>query len=98
MEFKPERWDNLPPAVKDMPGVWGHLMTFVHGNQSCIGYRFAVVEIKALLYSLVRSIEFSIDPEIEIVGKSGIVTRPCVKSQPNQGNQMPLICKPITRL
>ncbi|KAG9084063.1 hypothetical protein FRC06_004251, partial [Ceratobasidium sp. 370] len=71
MEFRPERWDNLPPMVKEMPGVWGHLMTFVHGNQSCIGFRFAVTEMKALLYSLVRSIEFDIDPDIEIEGKTG---------------------------
>ncbi|QRW08852.1 cytochrome P450 family protein [Ceratobasidium sp. AG-Ba] len=97
LDFRPERWDDLPPLVKEMPGVWGHLMTFVHGNQSCIGFRFAVVEMKALLYSLLRSIEFAIDPEIEIEGKTGIVTRPCVKSQPKQGNQMPLICKPVTR-
>ncbi|KAG8685816.1 hypothetical protein FRC11_010041, partial [Ceratobasidium sp. 423] len=27
LDFKPERWDNLPEAVKDMPGVWSHLMT-----------------------------------------------------------------------
>ncbi|KAG9098413.1 hypothetical protein FS749_003865 [Ceratobasidium sp. UAMH 11750] len=26
-EFRPERWDNLPELAKDMPGVWGHLMT-----------------------------------------------------------------------
>ncbi|KAG8740821.1 hypothetical protein FRC10_003849 [Ceratobasidium sp. 414] len=71
MEFRPERWDSLPPMVKEMPGIWGHIMTFVHGNQSCIGFRFAVTEMKALLYSLVRSVEFDIDPEIEIEGKTG---------------------------
>ncbi|KAG9077261.1 hypothetical protein FRC06_009007, partial [Ceratobasidium sp. 370] len=27
MEFRPERWDDLPQAAKMMPGVWGHLMT-----------------------------------------------------------------------
>ncbi|KAG8794507.1 hypothetical protein FRC12_023914, partial [Ceratobasidium sp. 428] len=93
LEFRPERWDNPPPMVKEMPGVWSNLMTFIEGPNSCIGYRFAVVEIKALLYSLLRSIEFSIDPSIEIVGKTGLVTRPCVKSQLDRGNQMPLICK-----
>ncbi|KAG8718907.1 hypothetical protein FRC09_011930 [Ceratobasidium sp. 395] len=68
-----ERWGNLPAAVKDMPGVWGNVMTFAHGTSSCIGYRFAVIEIKALLYSLVQSIEFGIDPEIEIESKTGRV-------------------------
>ncbi|KAG9090311.1 hypothetical protein FRC06_001130, partial [Ceratobasidium sp. 370] len=44
MEFIPERWENLSAAVKEMPGVWGNLMTFAHGSHSCIGYRFAVIE------------------------------------------------------
>ncbi|CCO36563.1 Taurochenodeoxycholic 6 alpha-hydroxylase [Rhizoctonia solani AG-1 IB] len=65
-DFKPERWDNLPESVNEMPGVWGHLMTFIHGQRSCIGYRFSIIEMKALLYSLVRSIEFSIDPKVKI--------------------------------
>ncbi|KAG8794519.1 hypothetical protein FRC12_023926 [Ceratobasidium sp. 428] len=97
MEFRPERWENLPSSVKDMPGVWGNLMTFAHGAYSCIGYRFAVIEIKALLHSLVRSIEFSIDPEIEIESKTGtIATRPYVKSDPKKGDRMPLRCKTVT--
>ncbi|CAE6529926.1 unnamed protein product [Rhizoctonia solani] len=97
-EFKPERWDNLPEAAKQMPGVWGHLMTFIHGNRACIGYRFALIEMKALLYSLVRAIEFNIDPTIEIEAKSSIVTRPRVVSQPEKGNQMPLICTAVTSI
>lgn len=98
MEFKPERWDNPPEAAKQMPGVWGHLMTFIHGNRSCIGYRFALIEMKALLYSLVRAVEFNIDPTIEIEAKSSIVTRPRVVSQPEKGNQMPLICTAVTSI
>ncbi|QRV80086.1 cytochrome P450 family protein [Ceratobasidium sp. AG-Ba] len=27
LEFKPERWDNLPSQVKEMPGLWGNIMT-----------------------------------------------------------------------
>ncbi|KDN36671.1 hypothetical protein RSAG8_10669, partial [Rhizoctonia solani AG-8 WAC10335] len=65
-EFRPERWEHLPEAANQVPGVVGHLMTFIHGQRSCIGYRFSIIEMKALLYSLVRSIEFSIDPNITI--------------------------------
>ncbi|KAG9074412.1 hypothetical protein FRC06_010715, partial [Ceratobasidium sp. 370] len=65
-EFRPERWDDLPEAANTMPGIWGHLMTFIQGNRSCIGYRFAVAEMKALLYTLVRAIEFDIDPNIKL--------------------------------
>ncbi|CEL63636.1 putative cytochrome P450 311a1 OS=Drosophila melanogaster GN=Cyp311a1 PE=2 SV=1 [Rhizoctonia solani AG-1 IB] len=71
MEFNPDRWNNLPEAVKDMPGVWGHILTFLHGPHACIGYRFAVEEIKILLYTLVRVFEFELDPSIEIEDKTG---------------------------
>ncbi|KAG9128433.1 hypothetical protein FRC07_012541 [Ceratobasidium sp. 392] len=92
-QFRPERWDNLPESTKDMPGVWGHLMTFLVGNRSCIGYRFGIIEMKALLYSLVRAIDFSINPDTEIEAKAMIVMRPRVVSEPEKGNQMPLICR-----
>ncbi|KAF8750444.1 cytochrome p450 [Rhizoctonia solani] len=71
MEFNPDRWNSTPKAVKDMPGVWGHILTFLHGPHACIGFRFAVEEIKTLLYVLVRAFEFQIDPKIEIEGKTG---------------------------
>ncbi|KAG9128431.1 hypothetical protein FRC07_012539 [Ceratobasidium sp. 392] len=94
-EFRPERWDNLPQGAKAMPGVWGNIMTFLVGNRSCIGYRFAVIEMKALIYSLIRAIEFDINPDIEIEGKTAMVTRPRIVSEPEKGNQLPLICKPV---
>ncbi|KAH7337785.1 cytochrome P450 [Rhizoctonia solani] len=95
-EFRPERWENLPEAANELPGVVGHLMTFIHGQRSCIGYRFSIIEMKALIYTLVRSIEFSIDPNIEIARSVTAVIRPHVASEPEKGNQMPLICKPVS--
>ncbi|KAL7277334.1 hypothetical protein ACG7TL_009192 [Trametes sanguinea] len=55
-------------------GLWGHMLTFgggtpVNGNRSCIGYRFALSEIKIFLYVLVRDLGFSIDPNLEIEKK-----------------------------
>ncbi|CUA74247.1 Cytochrome P450 4A25 [Rhizoctonia solani] len=95
-EFRPERWERLPEAANEMPGVLGHLMTFIHGQRSCIGYRFSIIEMKALIYSLVRSIEFSIDPKILIGITVGAVIRPHIASEREKGNQMPLICKPVS--
>ncbi|KEP46042.1 cytochrome P450 family protein, partial [Rhizoctonia solani 123E] len=95
-EFRPERWEHLPEAADEVPGVVGHLMTFIHGQRSCIGYRFSMIEMKALLYSLVRSIEFSIDPKITIGISATAVIRPHVTSEREKGNQLPLICKPVS--
>ncbi|GJE91800.1 cytochrome P450 [Phanerochaete sordida] len=92
--FRPERW--LEDGARgDAKGLWGGVMTFgtgvvVSGNRSCIGYRFAVNEIKLFLFALVRDIEFAIDPWIEVEKRVNVVTRPCVKSEPHMGNQMPL--------
>ncbi|OBZ71108.1 hypothetical protein A0H81_08616 [Grifola frondosa] len=81
-------------------GLWGNILTFgngnpVNGNRACIGYRFALSEIKIFLFVLVRDIEFSIDPSIEIEKKVNVVTRPCVKSEPHRGNQMPLYVRRV---
>ncbi|KAG8696934.1 hypothetical protein FRC09_008186 [Ceratobasidium sp. 395] len=95
MQFRPDRWSNLPEAAEDMPGVWGHLMTFTYGSRSCIGFRFALIEMKAMLYTLVRAIEFEINPSIEMQTKS-LSARPLITSRPQEGNQMPLVCKPVS--
>lgn len=44
MPFRPERWENPPEAISSIPGVWGHLFTFLGGPRACIGYRFSLVE------------------------------------------------------
>ena len=30
--------------MSSIPGVWGHLLTFLGGPHACIGYRFSVTE------------------------------------------------------
>ncbi|KAH9855328.1 cytochrome P450 [Lenzites betulinus] len=107
--FRPERW--TPDEVDEgasrrraaVQGLWGNMMTFgggnpVNGNRSCIGYRFALNEIKIFLYVLVRDLEFSIDPAIEVEKKVNVLTRPSVKSEPHRGNQMPLYIRRVLPL
>ncbi|KAN0097938.1 Cytochrome P450 [Tylopilus felleus] len=93
-EFKPERWQNIPEAVSQIPGVWGHLMSFLGGPRACIGYRFSVVEMKAILFTLVRTFEFELAvPVSEIGSKWTMVQRPVLRSDPNRP-QLPLLIKP----
>ncbi|KAJ7110658.1 cytochrome P450 [Mycena epipterygia] len=99
MEFKPERWEAATPVSNTIPGVWGHMMTFLGGPRSCIGFRFSLVEMKALIFTLVRGFEFELAVPIADVGKKGtaIVQRPIVLSERAAGNQMPLLVKPVVR-
>ncbi|KAF7342579.1 hypothetical protein MSAN_02014600 [Mycena sanguinolenta] len=65
-EFRPERWEKIPSSASAIPGVWANLLTFFAGPHNCIGFRFALVEMKALLFTLIRAFEF------EEAAKSGI--------------------------
>ncbi|KAI0061590.1 cytochrome P450 [Artomyces pyxidatus] len=94
-EFRPDRWDAPPAAAADVPGLYAHILTFlngspVSGNRACIGYKFALTEIKVFLYYLLRDIEFTLDADVVIEKRVNIVTRPFVASAPELGNQMPL--------
>ncbi|KAF8497510.1 cytochrome P450 [Russula emetica] len=94
-EFKPERWEAIPEAVKAIPGVFGNLMTFITGAHACIGYRFAVTEMKAILFGFVRSFDFELAvPPAQITRKSLIVARPFLTSDQDSGPQLPLIIRP----
>jgi len=61
-EFRPERWDEL----KDVPNT--HFITFQHGAlllneikvgpRSCIGRKFAEMEMRVVLAALIGSLNF----------------------------------------
>ncbi|KAJ7778733.1 cytochrome P450 [Mycena maculata] len=97
MEFIPERWESQSIS-NSIPGVWGHMLTFLGGPRACIGYRFSLVEMKVLLFTLVRAFEFELAIPVSDLGKkSSVVQRPIIRSQPEAGNQMPLLIKPYVR-
>lgn len=63
-DFKPERHfkQDLPAGMaanrKAVPGVWGNILTFLGGTRNCIGYRFALAEMKVILFVLMRHLTF----------------------------------------
>ncbi|KAH6909132.1 cytochrome P450 [Coprinopsis sp. MPI-PUGE-AT-0042] len=60
-EWKPERWLNeLPQTLTDskIPGVYSHLMTFIGGGRSCVGFKFALLEIKLMTFHLLDRVKF----------------------------------------
>ncbi|KLO13377.1 cytochrome P450 [Schizopora paradoxa] len=94
LEFNPDRWANIPESTTSIPGVFANLLSFLGGPRSCIGYRFALVEMKALLFTLIRSFEFELGiPDAELEKRSTVVTRPYLKSEKRGKAQMPLLVK-----
>jgi cytochrome P450 len=94
-EFKPERWDSVPEGATNIPGVWGKQLSFLGGPRACIGYRFSIIEMKALLFTLIRAFELELAvPAKDIRSKQSIVQRPIVVTEPENGHQLPLVIKP----
>ncbi|KAG0696191.1 cytochrome P450 [Suillus ampliporus] len=85
-EFNPDRWASPPDLASQIPGVWGHLMTFLGGPRACIGYRFSLVEYFELAV-----------PASDIGKKSMIVQRPILHSDPESKSQLPLLVKPYCK-
>ncbi|EEB96390.1 hypothetical protein MPER_04485 [Moniliophthora perniciosa FA553] len=95
-EFKLDRWDDLPSTVagSGIPGVWSHMLTFLGGARSCIGWRLSLTEMRCLIFVLVRAFEFELGvPKEDIGRKLAVVQTPMLKSDPKKVAQLPLIVK-----
>jgi len=94
LEFKPERWLSPPSKASTVPSVYSNIFTFFAGARGCIGHRFAVAEIKILLFTLVRDIIFeaAVKPG-DIETKATLITRPQLRSEPENGSQLPMFLK-----
>ncbi|KAA1472336.1 cytochrome P450 [Dentipellis sp. KUC8613] len=89
-EWKPERWlSPLPDSVSDaaIPGVYSNTMTFFGGNRSCIGFKFALLEIKVVLSTLLPALRFA-PARKQIEWMMGTIASPSVKGC--AGSMLPL--------
>ncbi|KAI0759702.1 cytochrome P450 [Trametes elegans] len=94
-EFRPERWDALPDAVLGIPGIWGHNLTFMGGQHACLGYRFALNEIKAVMFTLLRAFHFELAVAPNEIGASPtLLSRPIHRSDTEHGPQLPMLVSP----
>ncbi|KAF8521630.1 cytochrome P450 [Hysterangium stoloniferum] len=72
-------------------GVISNVATFSSGVRSCIGWRFAMIEMQAILIEFLENFEFSVPPgNIEIIrGPTGLMT-PMVKGSKSRKTELPL--------
>ncbi|KAJ7701729.1 cytochrome P450 [Mycena metata] len=84
LEFKPDRWTKgkADSVETKLPGIYGNTMTFLGGGRSCIGFKFAQLEMKVVVCVLLRSFSFS-KPDSGIRWrKTGIMPSPYVNDEP----------------
>ncbi|THH08672.1 hypothetical protein EW145_g2548 [Phellinidium pouzarii] len=93
-EWKPERWlKPLPTSVSDahIAGVYSSLMTFSAGPRSCIGFKYAELEMKLILSVLLKSFKFELPIGKTIIWNLGGIQTPAVKGAETQTPQLPLL-------
>ncbi|KAF7725053.1 hypothetical protein EC973_000460 [Apophysomyces ossiformis] len=71
-QFKPSRWDELP-AKNVSPYVY---MPFLAGPHQCIGNKFALIEMKMILCTLIKDFCFTEKPGFRFKRQHVLVTRP----------------------
>ncbi|KAJ7797219.1 cytochrome P450 [Mycena olivaceomarginata] len=84
LEFKPERWTNgkADSVTTKLCGIYGNTMTFIGGGRSCIGFKFAQLEMKVVACVLLRAYKFSA-PVTRIQWRNtGIMLTPHVNDRP----------------
>ncbi|KAF9262374.1 cytochrome P450 [Marasmius fiardii PR-910] len=90
--FKPERWLEKSERTKGPSiGMYANLMTFSAGVQSCMGWRFAVLELQAFIVELIGNFEFTLTPECDKIRKEySRVVVPTLEGELSKGVQCPL--------
>ncbi|KAJ7647419.1 cytochrome-450 hydroxylase [Roridomyces roridus] len=95
-EFNPDRWDNLPEAVKEYPWHFSSLLSFSAGPRACPGLRFALVEMRCLYYVLLTNFVFR-ETEDKITKHNVVLTRPYLTGKFKDGTQCPLLVSRFVR-
>ncbi|KAA1467366.1 cytochrome P450 [Dentipellis sp. KUC8613] len=86
--WKPERWLEPLPSKTRIPGVYSNIMTFSDGPRSCIGFKFAELEMKVVLVELISSLRFEVSKPV--VWRYGMVMSPALEGDPDSKPQLPL--------
>ncbi|KAK0213325.1 cytochrome P450 [Desarmillaria ectypa] len=89
--FDPARWFRGSMSKEVPVGVYGNLFSFGGGLRSCIGWRFAVLELHAFIIEVVNNFEFSLNKESQRIRREACgVMAPTVEGEVEKGSQLPL--------
>ncbi|KAI0657014.1 cytochrome P450 [Cubamyces menziesii] len=92
-EWKPERWLAPQPssvAEAHIPSVFANLSSFAAGARSCIGYNYALTEMRMAVAHLVLQLKFT-PSDKEIVWKLGGVVSPSVRGSKSTKPEFPVV-------
>ncbi|KAF8500679.1 cytochrome P450 [Gautieria morchelliformis] len=97
-QWRPERFlEKDVGNQKANVGVFANIATFSSGPRGCLGWRFSLIEMQAILIELLENLEFSPPPgNIEIIrGATGVMS-PLIKGSSSRSAELPLTITPIS--
>ncbi|KAF8576910.1 cytochrome P450 [Ramaria rubella] len=72
-------------------GVLANLATFSSGVRGCIGWRFAIIEMQAIIIELISAFDFSPAPGVEIVRGAARLMTPMIKGSGSRRTELPMV-------
>lgn len=89
-KFRPDRWltEEQPWKSETSVGVIGNLASFLSGTRSCLGWKFAMLEMQCFLVKIIDQFELRATKKIRPWGDN--LTYPLVDGEEEKGAQMPL--------
>lgn len=67
-------------------------------TRSCIGWRFAVLELQAFVVALISHFEFSMTPEAHKVRREAcLIMAPTIEGELDKGSRLPLLVRLAAR-
>ncbi|KAF7366136.1 Cytochrome P450 [Mycena venus] len=73
-EFKPQRWlEGSPYKGETSVGPYANLLSFIGGPRTCLGWRFAILEMQVLICELVGKFSFTLpkDDAVRVQSATG---------------------------
>ncbi|KAF4593473.1 hypothetical protein EYR38_009188 [Pleurotus pulmonarius] len=92
--WNPRRFIDVPRKENEKRtavGVYANLMSFSGGVRACIGWRFALIELQALVVEMIENFTVSLPDGVEISRLPAGMMIPVVKDKLDEGTQMPLV-------
>ncbi|KAH0830185.1 cytochrome P450 [Lanmaoa asiatica] len=87
--FRPERWMEELPKQDLCTTGWSRILTFSDGPRNCIGYRFAILQFKVLLFTLTQRFQFD-DTGAVIISKVASSMQPVIAGEEHKGPRLPV--------
>ncbi|TFK80428.1 cytochrome P450 [Polyporus arcularius HHB13444] len=90
--WNPDRWLRPETGKQTKVGVFANLMTFSAGVQACIGWKFSIIEMQALLAEIIENFELSLSSEKHTIRRApaGFGMVPMIEGREDLGTALPL--------